>query len=435
MYKRLAASGRIIFVLGYFVPVCASFAGQSVPSGHQHIQDGVSIAKSSATAEDLVYLTPKKKQEYIGALKLSAPMSQALLRHAPDFKLWSLADYPPEWIKNYPYTERSIPYAVKGDFNGDGVEDASVAGHDQTSNLILVILSSRTGYRVLTAKEDKYYPAAHKPGEDNPYTVTDALIIKEKGTRLIEGDTNAAITVLKTDAFSSKGITKYNRASRTFRQECTGVYTYEYTGKFVARYQELPAKNTAATSKMKVKPRHINKISLPDKISEALRAYNKDFVLWRLEDYPEDKITAYPYSEKSLPYLVEGDFNNDGKEDMVLAGHDKDSNITIAMMSSSPSYYALKISDFPCYRLARKHKKEIGYVPTESIESQPRSGAGFIVRQINRWELADPTDDYSDDYKLTDASGNVVSYEYNEKLFKHSGPEDECVDKGFGTPW
>ena len=311
----------------------------------------------------------------------------------------------------------------------------AIAGHNQTSNLILVILSGSTGYRVLTTKEDKYYAATHKPTGENPYTVTDALVIKEKGTKLIEGDTNATITVLKTDAFSSKGINKYDLAGRTFKQECAGIYTYEYTGKFAARYLELPVKATSAISGIEIKPEHINKISLPGKMSDALRAYDKDFVSWRLEDYPGDKTTTYPYSENSLPYRVESDFNNDGQEDLVLAGHNKDSNITVALMSSASSYYTLVISEFPCYRLARKHKNKIEYTPTESIESQARNAVGFMVRQINTWGLVDPTDDYSDDYKLTGVSGNVISYEYSEKLFKHSGPEDECVDKGFGTPW
>ena len=432
---KLAASGKLLFVLVSLVPFCACFVGQGNTGSQQHAQTGMSITKSSATAEDLVYSTPKTKQEHIKAMQLSAPMSQALRRYAVAFNLWSLVDYPPEQIRNYPYSKKSIPYAVKGDFNGDGTEDAVVAGHDQESNLILAILSNKADYHILTVKEDKYYTAARKQGKEIPYTPTEALVLRKAGTRLSEGDINASITVLKTEAFSVKGIRRFDRDRHTFRQGCTGIDTYEYAGKFSARYLELTAKSTSSVSELRFKPEQLKESSLPGRISDVLHAYNKDFVLWKIEDYSGDKITAYPYSEKSLPYRVEGDFNNDGQEDLVLAGHDKDSNITVALMSSATSYSPLVISEFPCYKLARKHHKKLEYVPTDSIELQNRTGDEFILRQINTWGLVDTTDDYSDDYKLTGLSGNLISYKYSEKFFKHSGPEDECIDKGFGTPW
>ncbi len=431
---KLAASGKLLFVLVSLVPFCACFVGQGNTGSQRHAQTGTSITKSSAVAEDLVYPTPKTKQEYIKAMQLSASMSQALRRYAAAFNLWSLADYPPEQIGNYPYSKKSIPYAVKGDFNGDGTEDAVVAGHDQGSNLILAILSNKTDYHILTVKEDKYYTAARK-GKEIPYTPTEALVLKKAGTRLIDGDINASITVLKTEAFSIKGISRFDGNRHIFRQECTGIDTYEYAGKFSARYLELPTKSTSSVSELRFNPEQLKESSLLGKISDVLHIYNKDFVLWKIEDYPGDRITAYPYSEKSLPYRVEGDFNNDGQEDLVLAGHDKDSNITVALMSYATSYFPLVVSEFPCYKLARKHHKKPEYVPTETIELQNKTGDEVILRQINTWGLVDPADDYSDDYKLTGLSGNVVSYKYSEKFFKHSGPEDECIDKGFGTPW
>lgn len=435
MHKRLAALGKLLFVLVYLVPIYACYAGQGNTGNQRHAQTGTSITKSSATAGDLVYPTPKAKQEYVNAIRLSVPMAQSLRRYATGFTLWSLLDYPPEQIRNYPYSERSLPYTVKGDFNGDGIEDAAVAGYDQESNLILAILSNKADYRILKVKEDKYYATARNQGKEIPYTPTEALVLKKAGARLIEGDINASITVLKTDAFSSKGINRFDRSGATFRQECTGIDIYEYAGKFSARYLELPAKSTSSVSELQYKHKNIEEIVLSGKISDAVRAYNKDFILWRREDYPGDRITTYPYSEKSLPSQVEGDFNNDGQEDFVVTGHDNDSNITVALMSSASSYYPLVISEFPCYKLARKHHKTIEYIPTEILELQYEDGNGFIVRQINTWGLVDPADDYSDDYKLTGLTGNLISYSYSEKFFKHSGPEDECIDKGFGTPW
>lgn len=432
---KLAASCKLLFVLVSLVPFCACFVGQGNTDNQQHAQTSVSITRSSAVAEDLVYTTPKAKEESVNTIKLSAPMTQSLRRYAAGFKLWSLADYSPVQLKNYPYSNKSLPYIVEGDFNGDGIEDAAVAGYDQESNLILAILSNKADYRILKVKEDKYYAAARNQGKEIPCTSTEALVLKKAGFRLIEGDINASITVLKTDAFSSKGINRYDRSGATFKQECTGIDTYEYTGKFGARYLQLPAKSTSSISELQYTHKNIDKIGLPGKISDAVRAYNKDFVLWRREDYPGDSINTYPYSEKSLPYQVADDFNNDGQEDFVLTGHDKDSNITVALLSSASSYSPLVISEFPCYKLARKHHKTIEYIPTESLELQDEDGNGFIVRQINTWGLVDPADDYSDDYKLTGLTGNLISYSYSEKFFKHSGPEDECIDKGHGTPW
>lgn len=433
MHKRLAESWKLLCILACLVPAGASFAGQSSPGDQPYVPAAGYITRSPASAEDSAYTTPEIKSEYINAIALSVPITKALHRYAADFKSWGLPDYPPEQIKNYPYSEKSMPYTVKGDFNGDGIEDAAITGHNQEANLVLVILSGSTGYHILRAKEDKYYTTSHKQEGEVPYTATDALVLKKKGTMLREGDMSVIITVLKTDGFSVKGIRRFDRAGHTFSPGCTGTDTYEYTGKFEARYLESTAKSSSAISGSHSKPEHIKEISLP--VSDALRAYNKDFVLWKLTDYPEDILTTYPYSENSLPYRVSGDFNNDGQEDQVLLGHDKDSNITVALISSTSSHYPLVISGFPCYKLAKEHNKELEYTPTESIESQNIINDGFILRKIKTWRLADPTDDYSDDYKLTGAKGNIISYKYAEKLFKHSGPEDECIDKGFGTPW
>jgi len=406
----------------------AAEAGVGAPEDMRKVA-AVKMPAPEVGAPPPIYLDP----DYIKAMELSAPMAEALNKYAPDFKQWGIADYPPEQIKHYPYSGKSLPYAVKGDFNGDGIEDVAIAGHNRDSNLVMVLISSgNADYNVLTAKEDKYY-TAHKQGEEIPYTATEALVLKKSGTSLVEGDMSPVVTILKTDAFSSKGINRFDRAGYTFKQGCTGINTYEYAAKFVASYSGSVSKSTPAVSGRHFRPEYIEKMSLPAKMSEALRAYNKDFDLWKPGDYPESRIAAYPYSEKSLPYFVSGDFNGDGRKDIVLSGHDKDANITLALMSSSSSYYPLEISIFPCYKLAKKHKKELPYTPTDSIELSGEDG--FKIRQINTWGLEDSADDYSDYYKLTGNSGQVISYKYVKKLFKHSGPEDECIDKGAGTPW
>jgi hypothetical protein len=49
-----------------------------------------------------------------------------------------------------------VPWAVRGDFNGDGVVDLALSGHDARKQYLIVLLSERKQYRLRVLQEDSY---------------------------------------------------------------------------------------------------------------------------------------------------------------------------------------------------------------------------------------------------------------------------------------
>jgi hypothetical protein len=72
-------------------------------------------------------------------LRLPAPFERALLDAVPGFQSWTLADYWKDIRTGYGFTMRQAPWAVIGDFNGDGWCDLVVDGHDKTKSYRLVV--------------------------------------------------------------------------------------------------------------------------------------------------------------------------------------------------------------------------------------------------------------------------------------------------------
>lgn len=68
----------------------------------------------------------------------------------PAFKPWRDRDYQPQIIRDYPFSSRQAPFAVLGDYNGDGHVDVAIDGHTKTHTMSIVLLSNRAGaYRVI----------------------------------------------------------------------------------------------------------------------------------------------------------------------------------------------------------------------------------------------------------------------------------------------
>jgi hypothetical protein len=65
-------------------------------------------------------------------LVLPASMADSLGAALPGFVPWSLGNYMGDVRQSYTFTSRQAPWAVVGDFNGDGFSDAVVAGHTDT---------------------------------------------------------------------------------------------------------------------------------------------------------------------------------------------------------------------------------------------------------------------------------------------------------------
>ena len=83
------------------------------------------------------------------ALVLPSAMRQALHGYDSHFTVWQQHDYLPEILKTFRFTSRQAPFAVIGDFNGDGRTDVVLQGHGHQSDLTVCVLSHGRGYRVL----------------------------------------------------------------------------------------------------------------------------------------------------------------------------------------------------------------------------------------------------------------------------------------------
>jgi hypothetical protein len=72
----------------------------------------------------------------------SPAMRRVLDSYAPGFRPWRLEDYGREGMEAWAGDPANALFAVVGDFNGDGVPDVALDGHDRTHNYRFVILSS-----------------------------------------------------------------------------------------------------------------------------------------------------------------------------------------------------------------------------------------------------------------------------------------------------
>ncbi len=98
------------------------------------------VGRSSKAAVKPARSASEWKAEYDRNLSLSAAMQKALYEYAPGFVAWKQGDYPLKRIAHYPYSSVSLPYAVKGDFNGDGIDDMALSGHDNDANITVALV-------------------------------------------------------------------------------------------------------------------------------------------------------------------------------------------------------------------------------------------------------------------------------------------------------
>src|SRR2546426_646690 len=92
-------------------------------------------------------------------LHVSAATVRALQAAAPGFHPWSLSDYAPEVRSHYTFTMRQAPWAVVGDFDGDGWCDLVVDGRNKTDSYRLCAWGSAAGPRVVTLGTRRLPPA------------------------------------------------------------------------------------------------------------------------------------------------------------------------------------------------------------------------------------------------------------------------------------
>jgi hypothetical protein len=89
------------------------------------------------------------------ALNLSREQKVAVRGYNPDFQIRRQVDYLPSLLRQYPFSNRQLPFAVIGDLNGDGRMDVVLQGHDKTSELLIAVLSSNSGPYVVEILRSK----------------------------------------------------------------------------------------------------------------------------------------------------------------------------------------------------------------------------------------------------------------------------------------
>ncbi|HEV2642447.1 MAG TPA: hypothetical protein VGT98_07060 [Candidatus Elarobacter sp.] len=87
---------------------------------------------------------------------LPPAMEDALDRYDRDFEAWTQRDYQ-RWADGYEFTPRQTPWAVIGDFNGDGRPDVAIAGrNDRDASVVFILSTGRTRYRVVEAEREPF---------------------------------------------------------------------------------------------------------------------------------------------------------------------------------------------------------------------------------------------------------------------------------------
>src|SRR5437899_647477 len=78
-----------------------------------------------------------------GAYVLVLPKSMQNALRKQGLTLWTLRDYRPEITGTYNYSDSQLPFAVIGDFNGDGLLDIVVQGRRDFKSVVVCLFSHK----------------------------------------------------------------------------------------------------------------------------------------------------------------------------------------------------------------------------------------------------------------------------------------------------
>lgn len=232
-----------VSVLCLFVCGCKRKVDTAVP---QLQTGGVPSAQGEAIPTPALN-TPPLSSGNVKDKTLPNEVTEALAAYDTEFHTWTLATYPPEKLTQYPYSAKSIPYAVSGDYNGDGREDMILAGHNKDANIIVALISTAAGYRVIEVQKASYYSKLREQGKKIPYMADGILLFQRKGSRYVVGDTETGEVVLKTDGFAVQHIRWFNPEISEFTPSgrISDVYEWDQvTSKFHSNFLEDEAATT-----------------------------------------------------------------------------------------------------------------------------------------------------------------------------------------------
>lgn len=116
------------------------------------------LAQRPARPADDIRSTLTRDRSGAWRLDLAPQVEDALDRFDRDFEPWDARFYA-ALPDGYEPSPRQVPWAVIGDFNGDGRTDVALAGRDDRDALVLIVVSTgRNRYRVIEADREPLDP-------------------------------------------------------------------------------------------------------------------------------------------------------------------------------------------------------------------------------------------------------------------------------------
>lgn len=306
------------------------------------------------------------KQSQIAALKLNKDQEAILKADFPAFIPWTMADYRSR-VKYYPYSKLQLPYAVRWDFNDKNNPALAIAGHDSENNYIVILRPEKGGYKLIKWRTYAQYP------EEMP-----VLRLLNKGS-VIRVNQSCDPTYMKEiwhAGFADMKVyisTDYP-PEEWFQSDSANGIVYYHEGLFPVESGQITG--LRPDGPVAFAEKYLKNILLTTDMKKALAKYNKDFVVWKNRDYPKSTVSGYRYSSISLPYAIKHDLNGDGVDDMVLAGHDNDSNMVLELLSGTSGYFVRSVTIEPCYRSARERKETLEPRPSHVLALH-RASADF----------------------------------------------------------
>lgn len=391
--RNLISVGLILltFLFSAAVGVNAQWVGgdgQVLNSKHKNISlIGVNVSTPSVTggpsAKTMIYGdgwdTPPvyaATQEKIDALKLNENQKEALKVQFPDFIPWTLFDYG-NIVKYYPFSKHQLPYALSLDFTGRGEAVSVIAGHDADWNYVVVLEPWKNGYRV------------HKWRIGSPDSVLNhnpamLMLIRNGSGFKFSADCEYDVGRLQNSAFVG-----YVLDVSTSTAPPESLPQFEMVQAFGYYNENFFAISSGAISQLspeapgQFNESYLKDMTLTSEMRKALAGYDENFKVWEMSDYPSGALAGYHYSGVSLPYAVKVDFNKDGRPDMLLAGHDNDSNLLLELISGTSGYYVTKVgSGEPCYSSARERGETLEPRPSQIISLYSK-GRDFLAISTN----------------------------------------------------
>ena len=135
---------RIAFIAAALLVVVVAAA----PAGAQRGRRPVDDVRSTLTRD----------RSGAWRLDLAPEVEDALDRFDRDFEPWDARFYA-SLPEGYVPSPRQVPWAVIGDFNGDGRTDVALAGRDDRDALVVIIVSTgRSRYRAVEADREPLDP-------------------------------------------------------------------------------------------------------------------------------------------------------------------------------------------------------------------------------------------------------------------------------------